>query len=314
MVERPDEKIKILVVQDDIDKYKEMMSCLSASNSLFCVSHFPNAAGVFGCNEHFDLIITDLKLPNDEEDRIIDFQKESYFEKLKAMSPRHMIYSASQFAIDDKKYAPWSWLGDCFTIFEGAFLGTKRQKPIYEIVAKLILQKDFRKVIFASNDEAGDTFENLVLAILESMDWMWSAIYPQKETFFGHIDFLLEKRWLQIPFWDNLGYRILVECKNYSRKIGLEDLRQLSDEVTKCENCNLGFSFVWGEFKKSGHIAKLFEGVNRHRIIPFDQNRIKLLLRTVASEEKTKLLKKWIEEVEFKPYSLSLKGWKSVKK
>lgn len=312
-IKQLDAKIKILIVEDKAETYQKMEGRLTGHPN-FELCHFQNASAVHHCAQNFDLIITDLKLPQDEKNRISEYQTEAYFARLRKLAPNQMIYTASLPGAD-RNYRPWELLNNCFTVLEASNIGMEQQSdmPVFEIIAKLILQRDFGwEAIFQSETEVGNAFEALVRFILAGLDWI--KMTGQEDTFFGKVDFFVEMKERHDPFWERFDFRILVECKNYVRKIVFKDLWQLDYAVIRCDDCSLGFYFAFGDFAKSDKIIKVFQGFKfsggrtEKRVIPFDQDRIKLLLRTLSSPDKTNLLRRWIAEQE-KSYSPSLRGW-----
>ncbi len=125
-----------------------------------------------------------------------------------------------------------------------------------------------------TNDEKGKSLENLARFLLESIPSL-RCKYPNLETKSSEIDLVIEYDHLkgELPLLEELGRYALIECKNWSKPVGVGYVRDFMGKLDKCK-IKLGIIF-----SKNG-VTGVNSGVDALREIQsrFDRDGIYILV------------------------------------
>ena len=99
----------------------------------------------------------------------------------------------------------------------------------------------------SSNEAKGKSLETLARALVESTP-MLKCKYRNLQTRSSEIDLVIEydDSLGRVPLLDDLGRFILVECKNWSKPVGVAPVR---DFMGKLDKCKIGLGII---FSKNG--------------------------------------------------------------
>lgn len=91
--------------------------------------------------------------------------------------------------------------------------------------------------------EKGEALENLVIHLFSSIEGL-NVIHKRARGRTGEIDIILENE-STAPFWRELGSPIFVECKNWAKKVGVDQVKSFADDMRE-KGIKTGTIFAMG--------------------------------------------------------------------
>lgn len=99
----------------------------------------------------------------------------------------------------------------------------------------VVLKEENEKIVDAStNKEKGDALEGFFEYIFSSLRGFRIQRNERAKT--GEIDLFIYNNHTRIPFFTSLGERILVECKNWDKKVGVPVIDQIIADMKKYDS------------------------------------------------------------------------------
>lgn len=149
-----------------------------------------------------------------------------------------------------------------------------RQRGLPEGEARI--EELWRTLRDGSVQERGRRLEDLLLSVMTSIPGLqesWRNLRTPSEE----LDIVLRNR-IHDPFWMKLPSYLLVECKNWSRRVGTAEIAWFNDKLRDRPDARLGF-FVAPEgfsepveeklrgYRRDGHALVLIDGGDLDRLV-----------------------------------------------
>lgn len=163
-----------------------------------------------------------------------------------------------------------------------------------DIIEEMIKQTWKKVLNEKDSNRKGKALENLLSYILSTIEGF--CIITRVRTQTEEIDIIVRNE-SKDKFWEKQGLYIILECKNWSEKVGKDEIVLFRDKLdNRFNRCNLGFLVSVNGFWSTINKDNLRNSKGDILIVPIDGKNLEKL---VVCEDKSEILKKFFEESVF---------------